>query len=397
MLKRIISFILLASVLISCAIGFCSCSDKELEAYQGELYTEILKVKNGASGIITIVHDDGSIDTAEYMIKQFSRYDGNLCASIAMIADRVCDTEGNLKKDAEKWKEVVKKGNFDIVGHTQSHTWYGFSDDGESGKYPHRDGYEVEYDYAPGHMTDEIAGSADRLGEIFDQKVLCYAIPGFPTTGNYTGRNDVALDIIDANFIAARGSGGSAMFGDVKVKNMNDLENLNYQQLNSLTALTTSDYKTEWFEYVDNAAEYGGWGIFLFHAMNNKETDYEFTVARSKTTELFAYINKKVESGEIWCATFTEAAQYTKELQSATASVSVSGKGIAVSVTDKLDDYMYDAPLTVKVQVLDSWESAKVKYNGEKFELPVYKAADGTKFVMVNIAPDKGEAVINKG
>ncbi len=400
MKKRIISIFLLISTLVSCVMSLASCSDKELEAYTGELYYEILPIKNGANGIITIVHDDGNYDTVAYMKKQFERFEG-LNASIAMVADKVVDAEGNEHKDAEKWKKIVKEGNFDIVCHTQSHTWYGFTDDGESGAWPHRDGYSVEYDYAPGHMTNEIVGAAERMREIFkdsDQKVLCYAIPGFAVADNkYSGRNDIAKEIIADNFIAARGSGGKAVYDGVEVKYMNDLDDINYYQLNSLSATTTADYETEWLGYVDAAAEYGGWGIFLFHSMIRVETDYELNVARSKTDALFRHLNNKVKSNEIWCATLTDAVQYTKEYRSATASVSVSGKGISVTVTDELNDYDYDEGLTVKVQVMDSWTSAKVKHNGEKLTLPVHTASDGTKFVYVDVVPDRGAAVINKG
>ena len=71
---------------------------------------------------------------------------------------------------------------------------------------------------------------------------------------------------------------------------------------------------------------------------------------------------------------------------------------ITTSTPELDDNELYDQPLTVKVQVLDSWGSiAKVKYNGEKFEVPVMKDKDGSKYVLVNVIPDKGEAIINKG
>ena len=80
------------------------------------------------------------------------------------------------------------------------------------------------------------------------------------------------------------------------------------------------------------------------------------------------------------------------------AVVETSGKGISVSVYDDLeDDELYDQPVTVKVQVLDSWgDFATVKYDGKKLTVPVNKDTDGTKYVLVNVAPDKGAALINK-
>ncbi len=61
-------------MLLTCMWGFVGCTDKELEAFDGELYFEIQKVKNGAKGIITIVHDDSVLETVEFMYNQFNRY-----------------------------------------------------------------------------------------------------------------------------------------------------------------------------------------------------------------------------------------------------------------------------------------------------------------------------------
>ncbi|MBR2461040.1 MAG: hypothetical protein IKB34_07410 [Clostridia bacterium] len=400
MKKRFLSILLAALTLFSAMSGFISCSDKELEAYEGELYAQVLPIKNGAKGIITIVHDDGDYNTVKYMNMQLGSM--GLTASVAMVANKVVDVNGKETKDAEKWQTLIKESGFDIVCHSQEHSFYGLTDEAHSGSYEHRDNGTVEYDFPAGNITNMTAGAAQRLRTVFkssNQKVCTYAIPGLPVLDSaYNGLNEEASRILAENFVACRYSGGSATYGDVTVPFMNDLSNINYQRLNSYTTLT-SGTSEEWIKYVDDAIQYGGWGIFLMHQIINQETDYIYNVSKEKAVLLFRHIRKQVATGDLWCASLTEATLYTKEVETAVAFAEATGKGIAVTVYDELDDNeTFDQPLTVKVQVLDSWgDVARVKYDGKKFEVPVYTADDGTKYVMVDVAPDKGVALINKG
>jgi len=400
-------------MLIGAFSTMTACSkDAELEAFTGELKAEILPIKDGASGIITIIHDDGDYKTVQYMKTQLGSM--GLTASLAMIAKSVVDENGNETKDADKWKKIVKESGFDIVCHSQNHTFYGMTDKAHSGKFLHRDATDYQtYDYPAGNITNMTVGAAERLREVFKdsgQKVCTYAIPGLAYPEVYVGNEKVdfksgmfpeAMAILENGFVACRHSGGSATYGEgenaVTVKNMNDLSKLNWHKLNSYSTVITGTAE-EWIQYVDDAATYGGWGIFLMHQIVNEETDYEYNVSKEKAVKLFRHIGKKVDAGDIWCATFTEAALYLKEIETAFAYVETSGKGIAVSVYVELDDNaLYDQPVTVKVQVLDSWgERATVKYDGEKITVPVNTDADGTKYVLVNVAPDKGTAIINK-
>ena len=412
-MKKTLSLIMAIAMLLCSFAPFISCSkDAELEAFTGELKAEVLPIKDGAKGIITIIHDDGDVATANYMKTQLGSM--GLRASIAMVASKVVDAEGNETKDAEKWKQIVKEGNFDIVCHSQNHDYYGMTDEAHSGKVLHRDATDYKtYSFPAGNITNMTVGAAERLREVFKdsaQKVCTYAIPGLSYKEVYVGdqlvdfqggRHEIAMDILADGFVACRWSGGSATYGEgenaVTIKNMNDLANLNWNQLNSYSTVISGTAEA-WMQYIDDAATYGGWGIFLMHQIVNEETDYEYNVSKEKAIKMFRHLGKKVNAGDIWCATFTEAALYLKEIESAWAYVETSGKGISVSVFDDLDDNaLYDQPVTVKVQVLDSWgEFATVKYDGEKLTVPVNTDVDGTKYVLVNVAPDKGSALINK-
>ena len=415
-MKKILSLAMALVMLFGAftALTSCSSKDPELEAFTGELYAEVLPIKDGAKSIITIIHDDGDLATVNYMKTQFASL--GLTASVAMVANKVVDVNGKETAAAKQWKELIKETGFDIVCHTQNHDFYGMTDSAHSGRYLHRDsnGVWTEYNLPAGNVTNMTAGAAERLREVFkdsNQKVCTYAIPGIAVQKveingqevNFQGgRNDEIKQILADNFIACRLSGGSATYNvngeTVTVKNLNNLSNLNWQQLNSYSTEITGTAE-DWMQYVDDAATYGGWGIFLMHQIVNAETDYQFNVSKEKAVKLFRHISKKVKAGDVWCANFTEASLYLQEVETAWAYIEVLATGIEVSVYDDLDDNaLYDQPLTVKVQVMDSWSgNAVVKYNGEKFQVPVNTDSDGSKYVLVNVAPDKGVAVINKG
>ena len=307
-MKKTLSLIMAIATLLCSFAPFISCAnDAELEAFTGELKAEVLPIKDGASGIITIIHDDGDVATANYMKTQLGSM--GLRASIAMVASKVVDAEGNETKDADKWKQIVKEGNFDIVCHSQNHDYYGMSDEAHSGKVLHRDATNyATYNFPAGNITNMTVGAAERLREVFkdsSQKVCTYAIPGLSYKEVYVGdqlvdfqggRHDIAMEILANGFVACRWSGGSATYGEgenaVTIKNLNDLSNLNWNQLNSYSTVITGTAE-QWIQYVDDAATYGGWGIFLMHQIINEETDYEYNVSKEKAKKLFNHVSNQ--------------------------------------------------------------------------------------------------------
>lgn len=360
------------------------------------LSAEVLPVKGGRKGIVTIVHDDGDLPSARFMLNEFEEL--GLNGTFAMIADKVVSKDGGPTANASEWQYIVSSGRFDIANHTQTHTWYGFGDDGESGTYIKKDGSIVSYEYAPGHMTDEIVGAAERMRGIFkDQRILCYVIPGFVNAPGYDGRTESAIKIIDDNFISQRNTGGAGNFDGVKVDCLNNIRDMDFGSLNCMMVNASDDYKSRWFDYVDNIINYQGWGIYCFH--NIWETEVQgagHNVAQSKASELFEYIANKVDRGELWCATLTEGSLYTREFNSAKLDMTVNGKQIEITLRDRLDNSIYDMPLTVKVDVFKKWEKAVFEYDGKTETLDVHTSEDGGRYVLIDMIPDRGTAVIKE-
>lgn len=392
MKRKLIIILVLVFIMSSIVLStLVSCSEANT------LSAEVLPVKGGRNGIVTIVHDDGDLPSARFMLKEFE--DKGLKGTFAMIADKVVSKDGVPTANAAEWQSIVRSGYFDIANHTQSHTWYGFGDDGESGTYVKKNGSIVSYEYAPGHMTNEIVGATERMREIFaDQKVLCYVIPGFVNAPGYDGRTESAIKIIDENFISQRNTGGAGNFNGVKVDCLNNIRDMNFGSLNCMMVNASDDYRTRWFDYVDNMIQYQGWGIYCFHNIWETENpNAGHNVAQSKASELFEYIAEKVDAGELWCATLTEGSLYTKEFNSAKLDMNVNGKQIELTLRDRLDNEIYDMPLTVKVDVFKKWEKAVFEYDGKSETVNVYTDDDGSRYVLVDMIPDRGTAVIKEG
>ncbi len=55
---------------------------------------------------------------------------------------------------------------------------------------------------------------------------------------------------------------------------------------------------------------------------------------------------------------------------------------------------MFNEPLTVKVPVPDSWTCAKLTRGSTTASLAIKYAADGTKYVLIDIFPDTGTVTV---
>ncbi|MBO5338942.1 MAG: InlB B-repeat-containing protein [Clostridia bacterium] len=109
----------------------------------------------------------------------------------------------------------------------------------------------------------------------------------------------------------------------------------------------------------------------------------------TSTNSKFTYLH---QTG-VWVASYTELVQYMKEQLSATlTTVSRTDTQIELSLTDTLDDYMFNHALTIKVDIDDSWtaENITATQNGEA----VYFSVENG-YVYVDAVPDCGAIVIS--
>jgi hypothetical protein len=121
------------------------------------------------------------------------------------------------------------------------------------------------------------------------------------------------------------------------------------------------------FHHSLDGTSYGFWTIGMF-------TDY------------LDYLKTK----NLWVGTFGSVTKYIKERASADLSlVSSSDEQIVLSLTDTLDDAIYDEPLTIRSEVPLSWANVHVQQGSSANTVP--SVVEDTKTVIYyNAIPDRG-------
>lgn len=108
----------------------------------------------------------------------------------------------------------------------------------------------------------------------------------------------------------------------------------------------------------------------------------------ASTNSKFKYLD---QTG-IWVCSYTELIQYMKEQLSATLTlVERTDSSITLTLTDTLDDYMYNLPLTIEVDIDDSWAQYGIKATQNGADIPFF-IENG--YVYVDAVPDAGDIVI---
>lgn len=347
----------------------------------------IEKVKGGRDAIVVISHDDGDRSTANYLVSEFERLD--LRGTLSLIASRVYDPATGERKegDIEFWQGILDTGRFNISSHTMTHKFWGMTDEDERGTYNDFSGNTIEYDYEAGRITNETKGARDILREIFpSQRILTFVKAGFGTHSSGVAVSDKAMEIIAQYYIGTRWDGGG----------LETIPSTDPYKFKSFMVRAGED-ETKWIPLVDQAIEKKGAIVFLFHNIV-AGTASGISVEQEDTTKLFEYVAEKVGEGKVWCAYFEDAVLYTEEVRHAKVSSSIFKNEITVSVTDDLDNEIYNLPLTVKCQVPDEWEKVEVTLpDGTVEKLETFPGMVAGTYVHIDVVPDSGEAVIRKG
>ena len=96
------------------------------------------------------------------------------------------------------------------------------------------------------------------------------------------------------------------------------------------------------------------------------------------------YVAKKMEEGKIWVTTLDEAAVYITQYNNAKITmISNSGDEMEFSLTDTLQDKIFDAELTVNIKSPMGYENATASQGGKTLETSV---SDG--ILTLNVKPD---------
>lgn len=371
---------------------------EEIQVYVSQ-EASVLPLKGGAGGAIAIVTDDGDIPTMTMLDDMFVRH--GLVGDVALILNKVYNkADGTINEEAlAQFREFTDNGRWSIVNHSGTHTWWGEM----NGTAPYLDANGNTVDNQE-KLNYEVVTSQQKLRELFPgQRVLTYAYPGFSAVESQLGDvNDSAMlrkyiysqaarELIMKHHISARNSRGD---GNLKATDTD----ADWDWIKGW--FLTPERITKWLEgELNAAAATGGVIIASIHALttdpDQPAKDGGYSLLNTYMETFCEKVAERVNSGELWNAHYEDIILYVRETQNASvkAILDEGNEKITVTVSDTLDDSIYNHELTVRVKVPENWKAVKISYNG-KTTYANAKNVDGKSMVDFDIIPDNGSAVI---
>ena len=401
--------------------------------------------KNGAKGVLTLISDDGDQRTSDFFYTEIAPKYDSFKITIALPTKKVASlaktTDGSAWKMDENgnyvltvlengyssniagsvfakssyypttvdfWNKITSTGQIEIASHSHTHAAWGLTDE-QNGNYP------------AGNVIKEIRASAQIIRELLGQENHFLIRPGGHT--DLTSEYFYNLVKTDDTYIGMRSSNGAPPFvgattaNNAKLNTVAKFKNPDgkikiatilvrgyeaaYDETGKAFATASGDSSQKcinagisaWEQYVDYAIQYGSWASIGFHSVvpDSTATATGYNVFDSQVKALMDYVQPLVDSGDLWLASFSDAAKYYFEWSSASVSAVTYGTDrVEITLTDKEADSRFDEPLTVKVTVPTEWDSAELESYGNTTPVDIHVDEDGTHFVYANILPGDG-------
>jgi hypothetical protein len=306
--------------------------------------------------------------------------DDKLCAVSITIDD-------NTAPDHEWWAEQGKTTGFRFTWFVITSrvgtgeywgTWEGFKSlrklghDVQSHTVTHLHPVDGKVD-----IEDEYARSLSEIEKnLPGDSCLTLAYPG----GKGAKFND--RNVAARFYIAARGTRGVP----------NPANQIDYLGTNSVGGFYIDPPNAKWADFralLDPALyggrNYRGWYCTHFHGVRGE--------VREKVAESLRYI--KDREADVWVGLFREVVQYGQERDTATLQVRSSDeKAVVLALSDRMDDHLFDFPLTVKVCLPDAWTAVKATQDGKPAAAALLRH-DGAPYALVQVVPDRGDVMLN--
>ena len=146
----------------------------------------------------------------------------------------------------------------------------------------------------------------------------------------------------------------------------------------------------------------GGFTVECLHSLGSGSiySSYASTISKLEHITRFG----------MWAPSYNDLVKYLKEAQKASVeTLERTDSSITISVTDGLDDFMFDQALTIKVDIPDSWTTVTATQGGKNIPFVALSEYKHTKhmnnisctiedgFLYVDVVPDAGDVVITLG
>ena len=190
------------------------------------------------------------------------------------------------------------------------------------------------------------------------------------------------FSIVSSNYMAARGCSGRLV-----PANPPDFLNISSFVCGSL-GLSGAQMNSR----ADAAAAAGAWCVYLIHAIDDDKGYSPIPSAELQAT----LDHMSASPDKFWVETFGNVVRYIRERNAASVSeISNTHDRISVSLTDDLDDSIYNYPITLRRPLPAGWTDASVIQNGKPLVARVFPLS-GVDEVMFDAVPNGGDIVISK-
>lgn len=140
------------------------------------------------------------------------------------------------------------------------------------------------------------------------------------------------------------------------------------------------------------ARKSNGWAVFLLHGIDG-DRGYS-PISSLALKEHLKFVN--ADSAQYWVATFAHVFKYIRERNALVLTERPIRKDtLQLSVTDSLDNKIYNVPVTVRRVLPRGWSQASIDHNGSPVASRITSQGKD-KYIVFDVVPDHGPYVIVK-
>ncbi len=300
----------------------------------------IASVPDNMPAVYTMTTDDGykaSTALVDGMLKEYG-----LVATMGLIPNNMKGTKDDILTFDEA-KVYVDNGRWSVANHTMTHNQGGF------------DSLTAE------QLEVEIDGGREKLLEEFPgQKVLGIYTPGGKTS------NLIVEKARENHYGLRRASGGNNNLPMTE----DSIFAINARSIGNFSGATS--VATTMNGWIDTAITNNQWVCEMWHGVAVPDENGDLpadadwgAVSSVEADKHLEYVAQKKNEGKLWVATLDDMLAYTtQKLRTKISLVSKDEESLKFSLTDELDDSLFDKKLTVNVKMPDGATGASVSQNG---------------------------------
>jgi len=274
---------------------------------------------------------------------------------------------------------LVDKGLWDDHGTTREMmNWSQAQEIAASGheigshSFNHLDLSKEDIDY-----NKELQGSRNYIEEkLRDVKVETFCWPHWRETPK-------VMEIAADYYISARSGNGIISYYLNRKGGIPGETPDNMYRINAL-GFTNSQKETDWKNLIEQAYLQKGWFVTSYHGFKNETIKERALGWNPINVETFEESLQYIRNKKFWIATFGDVSKYIYERNRGELHIKNKTFSIEITLDDKLDDTIYDHPLSVSFKKPEKWQTIEVL--NETKEKVVFTEKQG--IIYINILPD---------